>query len=96
MSKKIFRPFLCSLFISCFVLSSCASTGPRISKAEKKKMEEAFNLKFLEASQRYLPKVYGVGYRLLKSHVPDHGAEKPKFDFAGIGVDDLKDYARKA
>ncbi len=73
----------------------CASTGPRVSKAERKAKEADFNRKFIQASERMVPKVYRVGYRLVSSHVPDLGAEKPKFGFVGVGVDDLKDDIRK-
>ncbi len=82
------------ILLVCF-LASCASTGPRVSSAERKKMEAEFNAKFIEASAKWLPRVYRVGYRLINAHVPGHGAEKPNFGFVGVGVEELKDYARK-
>lgn len=91
---KLRSPFLVWILI-CVFLSSCASTGPKISKEERKRMEEEFNSKFLGVSERPLDKVYRVGYKLLTTKVPFHGGEEPKYGFVGVGVDELKDYARK-
>ena len=87
--------FISILLIFSNLFASCASTGPKVSKAERKQKEEEFNAKFLEASNKWVPRVYRVGYRLVTSHVPGHGKNQPRFSFAGIGVDDFKDYARK-
>ena len=81
------------LLIASF-LASCASTGPSVSRAERKRKEDEFNAKFTQASQKLLPRVYRIGYKLVESHVPGHGSEAPKFEFIGVGVGDLKDYAR--
>ncbi len=89
--ERVFLLFLLSAFIS-----SCASTGPSISRAELKKKEEEFNLKFLQASQKWSPRVYRIGYQLLKSPVPELNANEPKYNFVGVGVEDLKEFARKA
>ncbi|MBI4550405.1 MAG: M48 family metalloprotease [Candidatus Omnitrophica bacterium] len=82
------------LLLSLFA-ASCASTGPKISKAEKKRIEAEFNAKFLDASENWVPRVYRIGYELISHQVPGHGAGEPKFGFVGIGVEELKDYARK-
>jgi len=81
------------LVIAVFVVS-CASTGPKVSREEKKRKEEEFNAKFLLATQNWLPRIYRIGYQLVSASVPGHGNPQPKFGFAGIGVDELKDYAR--
>lgn len=86
--------FLILILLAAFV-SSCASTGPKVTKAERKQKEEEFNRKFLEASSTWLPRVYRVGYQLLTAPVPDHAAARPKFNFIGVGVEELKDYVRK-
>jgi len=90
--KKIL--FCFSFLVIVFFLVSCASTGPKVSRAEKKRKEEEFNAKFLQATQNWLPRIYRIGYRLVSASVPGHGNPEPKFGFAGIGVDELKDYAR--
>ncbi len=95
MKLKNFSVLTISLFLTSLVLVSCASTGPKVSKSERKRMEDEFNAKFLQASDQWLPRVYRIGYQLLSSHVPGHGSEEPKFGFVGVGVDELKDYARK-
>lgn len=83
--------------LSAVLLSSCASTGPKISKEELKRKEEEFNIKFLQASEKLLPRIYRVGYDLLRSPVPELGDDQePKVGFVGTGVTELKDYARKA
>lgn len=89
-----FTPIILLLLISLGAIS-CASTGPKVSKAERKAKEAEFNRKFIQASERMVPKVYRVGYKLVSSPVPGHGAEKPRFGFAGVGVEDLKDDIRK-
>lgn len=93
MRKRFFALlFICFLT---FILSSCASIGPTVSKAEIKKKEAEFQAKFYQASGNWLPKVYRVGYRLITAPVPGHGDAEPKFNFAGIGVDELKEAGRK-
>ena len=84
------------LLIIASLTTSCASIGPTVSREERKRREEEFNLKFLQASEKWVPRVYRIGYHLITSPVPDHSSKEPKFWFAGIGIYDLKDYARKA
>ena len=91
--KKNF--FFVFLVASLFTFSSCATTGPKVTQAELDQIQEEFNAKFFEASQVWLPRVYRVGYKLLTSHITESADEKPKHNFAGIGVTELKDYARK-
>ncbi len=78
-----------------FSLASCASTGPKISKEDRRRVEEEFETKFLRASTGWLNRVYRVAYQLLRSPVPGYAGKKPKYGFVGVGVDDLKEYARK-
>jgi len=95
--RQQLRRFFCQIAVSglSFLLISCASTGPKVSKAELQKHEEEFNLKFFEASGTWLPRIYRVGYQLIKSPVPGHGNAEPEFNFTGIGVDDLDKTYRK-
>ncbi|MBI4971615.1 MAG: M48 family metalloprotease [Candidatus Omnitrophica bacterium] len=95
MKHKLPILLLMIAFVTALV-SGCATTGPRVSPEEIKRKQEEFNAKFFEAAQGYLPRVYRVGYQLITHHVPDHGDEKPKYGFVGVGVDELKDYSRKA
>lgn len=81
-------------FSFAFCSLSCASTGPKITKADKKRMEEEFDTKFLKASKGWLERVYRVGYQLLQAPVPNHANKEPKYGFVGVGVDSLKDYSR--
>ena len=90
---KKFGNLINLLLIAC-VLASCASTGPKVTRAEKQRKEAEFNAKFAEASQKLLPRIYRIGYKLITSPVPQHGSAEPKFEFIGVGVADLKDYAR--
>lgn len=83
---------ICSLAFSSV---SCASTGPKITKEDRKRAEEAFNTKFLQASGGWLERVYRVGYRLLTARVPNHAGKDPKYGFVGVGVDELKDASRE-
>ena len=83
------------IFALALNLISCASTGPKISKEDQKRIEEEFETKFLRASVGWLDRVYRVAYRLLRSPVPGHTNKEPKYGFVGVGVDDLKEYARK-
>ncbi|MDD5216939.1 MAG: M48 family metallopeptidase [Candidatus Omnitrophica bacterium] len=85
-----------SVMILALVLQSCASTGPSITKAELAKKNEEFNLRFFQASGEWLPRVYRVGYQLVRSPVPAHKSEKADYNFVGVGVDELKDYGRQA
>lgn len=95
MKKRHYFFAALALTLVCLI-SACASTGPSISRYEIKQKEEEFHLKFYEASKIWLPRVYRVGYRLVTSHVPEHGDEQPKFQFVGVGVEELKGYSRKA
>lgn len=92
--KKLIE-LICVILVAA-LLSDCASTGPKVSKEEKKRKEEEFNSKFLEAAQYFVPKIYRIGYKLVKAHVPGTGNENPKFSFVGVGVQELKPYAREA
>ncbi len=83
------------LLAFCLSLSACASTGPKITKAELKEKQNEFNLKFFQASQRWLPRVYRVGYQLLKSPLPEDSKAAPEYNFVGVGVEELKDHTRK-
>jgi len=78
-----------------FSLTSCVSTGPKISKEDRKRVEEEFETKFLRASAGWLDRVYRVAYQLLRSPIPGRSDKEPKYGFVGVGVDDLKEYARK-
>lgn len=82
------------LFLSVGI-SSCATTGPKVTRAEIEQAKEEFNAKFFEASQIWLPRVYRVGYRILKAPVPELVESAPEFNFIGVGVTELKDHARK-
>lgn len=77
------------------LFSSCASTGPSVSREELKRKQEEFQLKFHKASERWLPRVYRVGYPLVSSPVPGHKSEEKKYNFVGVGVEELKDHGRK-
>lgn len=92
--KKI-RVLILFLILA-FGFTACASIGPTVTKEELKKAEEEFNQKFLQASEIWYPRIHRVGYKLLTSPVPDHGSGKEKFNFVGIGVEELKDYMRKS
>lgn len=81
--------------VICFLFVSCASTGPKVTKAELEKKELEFNQKFFKASDRWLPRVYRVGYQLLKSPLPEDEKQKPQHNFVGIGVDNLEKPSRK-
>ncbi len=93
-SEKYLNPIFFLILLSIF-LSACASTGPSLSKEEKKTNEKQFNAKFLKASENWLPKVYRIGYKLVSAHVPGHGEDKPDYRFIGVGAQELKDYARE-
>ncbi|MSR77645.1 MAG: PDZ domain-containing protein [Candidatus Omnitrophica bacterium] len=93
--KTLPSKILRTVFLAALV-SSCASTGPEVSSQELKQTKEVFNQKFFQASRGWMPRIYRVGYRLLKSPVPGHSDLVPKYQFTGVGVDELKDYARKA
>jgi hypothetical protein len=82
------------LLVISIILVSCATTGPKVTKEEMKQAREALNARFFEASQIWLPRIYRIGYELLASHVPEYFESEPKFNFIGIGVGELKDYAR--
>lgn len=84
-----------AIFLIGILLASCASTGPKVTQEELRRKEEEFQRKFFEASESWMPRIYRVGYRLLSSHVPGHGKSDPKFNFIGVGVDELKQHGRK-
>lgn len=84
------------LLLCAFLFSSCATMGPQISQEELKRKQDEFNAKFFEASKNWLPRVYRVGYRLISNPVPGHGNEQPKVGFVGVGVDEIRDFSRKA
>lgn len=92
---KIFKLIAVYLLIASF-LSACASTGPKISKADRELKEEEFNRRFFEVSGKFLPRIHRIGYQLVTSPVPDHGNSEPKFEFIGVGVEELKKPTRKS
>jgi len=77
-------------------LSSCVSTGPKISAKEIAQKQIEFDRKFYASLQTWLPRIYRIGYRLLKAPVPQHSSETPKYNFLGVGVQEIKKPTRKA
>lgn len=84
------------LFISTLAVS-CASTGPKITKSEKDQAQEEFTVKFIQASEKWLPRVYRAGYQLINSPVPDYlheGQPTRLYPFVGLGVEELTSAGR--
>ncbi|GEM_PF-1235252 len=86
-----------SLLVISTLTTSCASTGPKITKKERDEAQELFTIKFIQASEKWLPRVYRIGYRLLNSPVPDYihkGKPTQLYRFVGIGVEELTSAGR--
>lgn len=82
------------ILVAVFCCSSCASTGPKISKADIERIENEFNSRFFSATENWYPRIFRIGYRLVSAKVPEHGKEEPQYNFVGVGTEELKTHIR--
>jgi len=57
-------------------------------------MEEEFNARFFEASKQWYPRIFRIGYQLVRSPVPGHSKDEPNYNFVGVGAEELKSHIR--